>query len=183
MSTPKGTVSAISGSRKRAEGATPLPSLGESEPGGDRISAIVSAHSPGSVDPGPNSSSGLPQQWRHGGLFLPWSNSMCCMQTTQLSRVVKAKAGPSPLTWTAWVKFLPSPTHDTCLLCSATSCLMKLACLLYADAHIVQPEIVNLVTVTPVFRTASRAKTQVQFFTISLMAIWPKPNTDTHALA
>ncbi len=47
-----------------------------------------------------------------------------------LSRVVKAKAGSShTLTWTAWVHFPPSPTHDTCLLCSAMSGLMKLACL------------------------------------------------------
>ncbi len=48
-----------------------------------------------------------------------------------LSRVVKAKAGSSHiLTWTAWVQFQPSPTHDMCLLCSAMSSLMKLACLI-----------------------------------------------------
>ncbi len=42
----------------------------------------------------------------------------------------KAKAGSSHiLTWTAWVQFPPSPTHDTCLCCSAMSCLMKLASL------------------------------------------------------
>ncbi len=45
-----------------------------------------------------------------------------------LSRVVKAKAGSSHiLTWTAWVQFPPPPTHNTCLLCSAMSGLMKLA--------------------------------------------------------
>jgi hypothetical protein len=34
-----------------------------------------------------------------------------------------------PLTWTTWIQFPPSPTHDTCLLCSAMSGLMRLACL------------------------------------------------------
>ncbi len=34
-----------------------------------------------------------------------------------------------PLTRTAWVQFLPAPTHYTCLCCSAKSGLMKLACL------------------------------------------------------
>ncbi len=46
------------------------------------------------------------------------------------SRVDKVKAGSSHiLTWTAWVQFQPSPTHETCLLCSAMSGSMKLACL------------------------------------------------------
>ena len=35
----------------------------------------------------------------------------------------------SLLTVTAWVEFLPSPKHETCLCCSAMSGLMKLACL------------------------------------------------------
>ncbi len=39
----------------------------------------------------------------------------------------------SLLTVTAWVQFLPAPTHETCLCCSAVtrlvSSLMKLACL------------------------------------------------------
>ncbi len=30
---------------------------------------------------------------------------------------------------TAWAQFLPSPTHELCLCCSAMSGLMKLACL------------------------------------------------------
>ena len=38
--------------------------------------------------------------------------------------------GPVTLTWTASVQFLPSPTDETCLCCSAMSGLMKLACLL-----------------------------------------------------
>ncbi len=39
---------------------------------------------------------------------------------------------------TAWVQFLPVPTHETCLCCSAMSCLMKLACLtgLYPTKHL-----------------------------------------------
>jgi hypothetical protein len=46
-----------------------------------------------------------------------WTRLYC-----PLSRVVKAKAGSSHiLTWTAWVRFPPSPMHDTCLLCSAMS--------------------------------------------------------------
>ncbi len=50
-----------------------------------------------------------------------------------LSRVVKAKVGSSHiLTWTAWVPFPPSPTHNTCLLCSVMSGLMKPACLIIA---------------------------------------------------
>jgi hypothetical protein len=49
-----------------------------------------------------------------------------------LSRVVKAKAVSSHnLTWTEWVQFQPAPTHNTCLLCSVMSCLMKLACLIH----------------------------------------------------
>ncbi len=31
--------------------------------------------------------------------------------------------------FTAWVQFLPAPTHETCLCCSAKSSLMMLACL------------------------------------------------------
>ena len=50
--------------------------------------------------------------------------------TAPLAEWLKAKAVSSHiLTWTAWVQFPPSPTHDTCLLCSAMSGLMKLACL------------------------------------------------------
>ncbi len=46
------------------------------------------------------------------------------------SLVVKTKAVSSHiLTWTVWVQFQPSPTHNMCLLCSAMSGLMKLACL------------------------------------------------------
>ena len=41
--------------------------------------------------------------------------------------LAKAKEGCSHLTQTAWVQFLPSPTHETCLCCSVMSCLMKLA--------------------------------------------------------
>ena len=48
-----------------------------------------------------------------------------------LAEWLKAKAVSSHiLTWTAWVQLPPSPTHNTCLLCSAMSCLMKLACLI-----------------------------------------------------
>ena len=54
---------------------------------------------------------------------------VCMCMYRPLGRVVKAKAGSGLLTWTAWVQFPPSPTHDTCLLCSAMSSLMKLACL------------------------------------------------------
>ena len=47
-----------------------------------------------------------------------------------LGRVVKAKVGSSHIvTRAAWVQFPPSPTHNTCLLCSAVSGIMKLVCL------------------------------------------------------
>ena len=51
---------------------------------------------------------------------------------------LRRKLGPVILTWTAWVQFLPSPTHETCLCCSAVSGLMKLACLRqhYAKKHL-----------------------------------------------
>ncbi len=42
---------------------------------------------------------------------------------------LRRKQCPIALTWTAWVQFLPDPTHETCLCCSAKSGLMKLACL------------------------------------------------------
>jgi hypothetical protein len=42
---------------------------------------------------------------------------------------LRRKRGPVTLTWTAWVQFLPSPTHETCLCCSVMSGSMKLACL------------------------------------------------------
>ncbi len=43
---------------------------------------------------------------------------------------LRQKRGPVILTCTAWVQFLPSPTHETCLSCSAMTCLMKKACLI-----------------------------------------------------
>ncbi len=55
-----------------------------------------------------------------------------------LSLVVKAKVGPNPLTWTAWVQFPPSPTHDMCHLCSVMRGLMKPACLKYAPNRLFQ---------------------------------------------
>ncbi len=55
---------------------------------------------------------------------------VCMCMYHPLSRVVKAKAGSCHImTWTAWVQFPPFPTHNTCLLCSAMSGLVKLACL------------------------------------------------------
>ncbi len=42
---------------------------------------------------------------------------------------LRRKRCPITLTRTAWVQFLPAPTHETCLFCSAESLLMKLACL------------------------------------------------------
>ncbi len=42
---------------------------------------------------------------------------------------LRRKRCPVILTRTAWFQFLPSPTHKTCLCCSAMSGLMKLACL------------------------------------------------------
>jgi hypothetical protein len=50
--------------------------------------------------------------------------------TAPLAKWLKAKAVSSHiLTWTVWVQFPPSPTHNMCLLCSAMRGLMKLACL------------------------------------------------------
>ncbi len=46
---------------------------------------------------------------------------------------LRRKRCPVTLTVTAWVQFLPSPTHETCLCCSAMSGLMKLACLYQSD--------------------------------------------------
>ncbi len=43
---------------------------------------------------------------------------------------LRRKRCPVPLTRTAWVQFLPAPTHETCICCSAKSGLMKLACLM-----------------------------------------------------
>ena len=43
--------------------------------------------------------------------------------------VHRSKRCPVTLTGTAWVRFLPAPTHETCLCCSAKSSLMNLACL------------------------------------------------------
>ena len=41
---------------------------------------------------------------------------------------LRRKRCPVTLTQTVWVQFLPAPTHETCLCCSAKSGLMKLAC-------------------------------------------------------
>ncbi len=63
-----------------------------------------------------------------------------------LSLVVKAKAGSesSPLTWTAWAQFQPSPTHNMCLICSAMSCLTKLACLVFELLEALKCILVNM---------------------------------------
>ena len=42
---------------------------------------------------------------------------------------LRRKRCPVTLTRTVWVQFLPAPTHETCLCCSAKSGLMKLACI------------------------------------------------------
>jgi hypothetical protein len=56
--------------------------------------------------------------------------TMCPSRDRPLSVVgLRRKWGPVILIWTAWVQFLPSPTHETCLCCSAMSGLMKLDCL------------------------------------------------------
>ncbi len=53
------------------------------------------------------------------------------LTTAPLAKWFKAKAVSSHiLTLTVWVQFQPSPTHYKCLLCSAMSSLMKLACLI-----------------------------------------------------
>ena len=56
--------------------------------------------------------------------------------TAPLAEWLRRKRGPeSHVTRAAWVQFPPSPTHETCLLCSAMSGLMKLACLLTRQAQ------------------------------------------------
>jgi hypothetical protein len=66
-----------------------------------------------------------------GDLHVRASNDIFdAKRTAPLAEWLRRKAGFSHiLTWTTWVQFSPSPTHDTCLLCSAMSGLMKLACL------------------------------------------------------
>ncbi len=60
-----------------------------------------------------------------GTIYISLSSLHSPLSTVCLRR----KQCPVTLTRTAWVQFLPAPTHETCLCCSAKSGLMKLACL------------------------------------------------------
>ncbi len=70
---------------------------------------------------------------------------------------LRRKRCPVTLTWTVWVQFLPAPTHETCLCCSAKSGLMKLAC---PHNHVVAGELTSFGCVewqSELFRGVMRA--------------------------
>ena len=55
---------------------------------------------------------------------------------------LRRKRGPVILTRTAWVRFMPSLTHETCLRCSAISDFIYLACFCVGSAQMHPPRLV-----------------------------------------
>ena len=66
--------------------------------------------------------------WMYDAIYI---KGVCRVSPPLRSRPRRKReaAGLATLTWTAWVRFLPSPKHKTCICCSARSGLMKQACL------------------------------------------------------